>query len=121
MLSLDKYLHKIKPYLRNIIINFQNFDAWKIQLTIVINFIFLKDVEEKRIMDSNNTKIKFTPYSDANDVIDKPFKSLCSTCQENLETSIKGRDFIFDSVQLFYCQCHKVNFSRGGSYIDSPG
>ena len=81
----------------------------------------MKDVEEKRIMDSNNTKIKFTPYSDANDVIDKPFKSLCSTCQENLETSIKGSDFIFDSVQLFYCQCHKVNFSRGGSYIDSPG
>ena len=81
----------------------------------------MKDVEEKRIMDSNNTKIKFTPYSDANDVIDKPFKSLCSTRQENLETSIKGSDFIFDSVQLFYCQCHKVNFSRGGSYIDSPG
>ena len=38
-LSLDKYLYKIKPYLRNIIINLQNSDAWKIQLILEINFI----------------------------------------------------------------------------------
>ena len=29
-LSLDEYLHKIKPYLRNMRINLQNFDVWKI-------------------------------------------------------------------------------------------
>ena len=29
-------------------------------------------------------------------------------------------DFIFDPVQLLYYKCHKVNFRRGGSYIDSP-
>ena len=34
---------------------------------------------------------------------------------------MKGNDFIFDSVQLVYYQCHKVNFKRGGSYTDSPG
>ena len=35
---------------------------------------------------------------------------------------MKGRDFIFDSVQLMYCKvkCSKVNFKRGGSYVDSP-
>ena len=33
-LSLDKYLNKIKTYLRNIIINLQYFDTWKIPLTI---------------------------------------------------------------------------------------
>ena len=33
---------------------------------------------------------------------------------------MRGSDFIFDSVQLMYCKCHKVNFSRGGSFIDSP-
>ena len=35
---------------------------------------------------------------------------------------MKGGDFIFDSVQLMYCKCQKVNFGRGGSgsYIDSP-
>ena len=34
---------------------------------------------------------------------------------------MKGSDFIFDSVQLMYYKCHKVNFKRGGSYIDSTG
>ena len=33
---------------------------------------------------------------------------------------MKGSDFIFNSVQLMYYKCHKVNFIRGGSYIDSP-
>ena len=33
---------------------------------------------------------------------------------------MKGSDFIFDSVQLMYYKCHKVNFIRGDSYIDSP-
>ena len=33
---------------------------------------------------------------------------------------MKGSDFIFDPVQLMYYKCHKVNFRRGGSYIDCP-
>ena len=56
-LSLDEYLPKIKPYLTNIIINFQNSDALKIHLTIVINFISAKDVEEEHIMHSDNVNI----------------------------------------------------------------
>ena len=71
-------------------------------------------------MPSSSDNIKFTSYRDANDVIDKLFKSLRSIYQVNLETSMKGSDFIFDSVQILYYKCHKVNFSRGGSYIDSP-
>ena len=33
---------------------------------------------------------------------------------------MKGSVFIFDSVQLMYYKCHKVDFECGGSYIDSP-
>ena len=33
---------------------------------------------------------------------------------------MRGSDFIFDSVQLMYYKCHKLDFKRGGSYIDSP-
>ena len=32
---------------------------------------------------------------------------------------MRQSDFIFDSVQLMYNKCHKVNFKRSGSYIDS--
>ena len=84
-LSLDEYLHKIKPYLRNMRINLQNFDVWKIQLTIAITFISSKDAEDERVMHSSSGNLKFTPYSDANDVINKLFKSLRSRYQENLE------------------------------------
>ena len=32
---------------------------------------------------------------------------------------MRGSDFIFDSGQLMFYKCRKVNFRRGGSYIDS--
>ena len=46
--------------------------------------------------------------------------SLLSRYQTGLETSMRGRDFVFDSVELLYHKCHKINFKCGGSYIDSP-
>ena len=57
-------------------------------------------------------------YNDANEVADELFESLCSRYQGNLETPMRESDFIFDLVQ--YHKCHKVNFRRGGLYIDSP-
>ena len=101
-LSLDEYLNKIKPYLKDIISDLQNSDAWKIQLTTAINFLSTKDGEEEHVIHSSKGKIKFAPHSNSNNVIDEVFKSLRSRYQENLETSIKGSDFIFDSVQLMY-------------------
>ena len=66
----------------------------------------------------NNTK--FTSYDDANEVIDQIFDSLHSRHQDNTEASMRESDCIFDSVHLMYYKCHKVNFRRGSSYIDSP-
>ena len=60
-------------------------------------------------------------YNDANEVFDELFESLHSRYQGNLETSMRAKDFIFDSVQLMYYKCRKVNFSCDGSYIDFPG
>ena len=107
-LSLDEYLNKIEHYLRNIIMDLQNSVARKIQLAIVINFIFSKYAEEERVMHSISGSIKFTTYSDANKFVDK---SLHSRYHENLETSMKRSDFIFNSVQLINYKCHKVNLN----------
>ena len=41
-LSLDEYVNIFEPYLRNIIIDLQNSDTWKIKLTIAINYIYSK-------------------------------------------------------------------------------
>ena len=105
--------------MKNIIIDLQNSDTWKIQLALAINFISLKVTEEERLMHSTSGNIKLTSYNVANEVVDELFESLRSRYQVNLETSMRGSDIVFDLVQLLYYKCHEVNFKRGGSYIDS--
>ena len=46
--------------------------------------------------------------------------TLLNRYQNNLENLKKGSEFVFDFVHLLYYKCHKINLSRGGSYIDSP-
>ena len=71
-------------------------------------------------MHSRSDNIIFTSCNNANEVVDKLFESLCSRYQGYLETSMRGRDFVFDSVQLMYYKFHKVNFKCVGSYTYSP-
>ena len=71
-------------------------------------------------MHSKSDNIEFMVYDIANRVANELFESLLSRDQIGLETSMGGRDFIFDSVQLLYYKCHKINFKHGGSYIGSP-
>ena len=44
------------------IINLQKSDTWKIQLTIAINFVSSKDVDEERVMHSESDNIEFMSY-----------------------------------------------------------
>ena len=90
---LDEYLNKIKPYLRNMIINIQNSDTWKIQLIVAINFISSKDAQEKHVMHSTSDNKKFSSYNVANEVVHELFQSLRSTYQRNLEISMRGSHF----------------------------
>ena len=40
--------------------------------------------------------------------------------QEGLEESMRGSEFVYDSVNVLYYNLNKVSLSRGGSYIDFP-
>ena len=62
--------------MRDIIIDLQNSETSEIQITIAINFMSLKDDEEKRVMYGKTENIKFTSYSDPNKVADKLFDLL---------------------------------------------
>ena len=106
--------------MRDIIVNLQNSDTWKIQLTTAINFISSKDVDEDRVMYSKSDNIEFMLYDNANEFVNELFESLLSRYQIGLETSMRGSDFLFDSVQLLYYKCNKIKFKRGGLYIDAP-
>ena len=56
-------------------------------------------------MHSKISNIKCTSYNDANEVVDELLKSLNSRYQGNLETSMAGSEFVFDSVPLMYYKC----------------
>ena len=71
-------------------------------------------------MYSKSDNIEFMLYDNANEFVNELFESLLSRYQIGLETSMRGSDFLFDSVQLLYYKCNKIKFKRGGLYIDSP-
>ena len=56
---------------------------------------------------------------EAGEVIKKLFDSLKNRYQNNLQ-SMRGSKFVFDYIQLLYYKCHKINFNRDRSYLDSP-
>ena len=40
--------------------------------------------------------------------------------QEESEESMKGSEFVFDSVDFLLYKLHKISLNRSGSYIDFP-
>ena len=118
-LSVEEYLNKIRPYLKDIINNLKKSDTWKIQLTIANNFISSLDKKEDGVMHSKSDNIEIMINDETDEVIKELFDSLKNRYQNNLDL-IKGSDFVFDYVQLLSYKCHKINPNHSGSYIDSP-
>ena len=69
-------------------------------------------------MHSRSNDIELTSCNDTNGTIVELFKSLRSRHKGNLEISMK--ESVLFSIQFNWCKCHKVNFKRGGLFIDSP-
>ena len=93
-LSVEEYLNKIKPYLKDIN-NLKTPDAWKIQLTIVINFTlfatllavainFISSKYNYCVMHSKTDNKEININDKADEVIEKLFKSLLNRYQNNL-------------------------------------
>ena len=107
-LSVEEYLDKIKPYLKDIIIDLQKTDSWKIHLTIAIDFISSKFTDEEHVMYLKINDIEVMTHDNANEVVEEIFESLFCKYQIGLETSMKASDFIFDGVNLLYFKCHRI-------------
>ena len=54
ILSVEEYLNKINPYLKDNINNLKKPDTWKIQLTIANNFISSIDNDKECVMHSKS-------------------------------------------------------------------
>ena len=64
---------------------------------------------------SNNIEIMMGTETD--EIIQELFKSLLQRYQEGLEESMRGSEFVFDSVNSLYDKPHKISLNRGRSYI----
>ena len=93
---------------------------WKIQITMAINFITYKYSDETRTMHTKSNNIDIMVGSETNEIIINLFDSFLQKYQERLEESMRGSEFVYDSVGVLYYNFNKVSLSRGGSYIDSP-
>ena len=133
----EKYLKMIKPYLSDLINNHktpgfvryhsgdksrqeETSSQWETQLTMAINFIFSKDSDETRTMHTKSINVEIRIGIEADEVIKNLFESFLQKYQEGLEESMRGSEFVYDSVDVLYYNLNKVSLSRGGSYIDSP-
>ena len=85
------------------------------------NFISSKkDSDQTHTMRTKSDNIEIMMGSETNDIMEELFKSLLERYQERLEESMRGTEFIFDSVDTLYCNLNKTSLGRDGSYIDSP-
>ena len=137
ILTTSEYLDTIRPYLSDII-NYHKTQGkwkihsgntitehktqveWKIHLAVVINFIFLKCSGETPTMHAKRDNAEIMMGSETNEIIQELFKSFLQRYQEGLEESMRGSEFIFDSVDALYYDLNKISLSRCGSYIDPP-
>ena len=106
-LSLVEYLNIIRPYLRDMIDNHKAHSEWKIQLVMKIISVSSLDVNEIRIMHTKSDNIEIMIGIETSDIINELFRSLIKRYQENLETKMRGSEFIFYSVDLLYYILHK--------------
>ena len=68
---------------------------------------------------SNNIEIMVG--SETDEIIEELFKSLLQRYQEELEKSVKGSEFVFDSVNLLHYHLQKTSLKIiRSSYKDSP-
>ena len=67
---------------------------------------------------SNNVEIMMG--SETDQIIEELFESRLQLYQKDLEESMRGSEFVYDTVDVLYYNLNKVSLSRGGSYIDSP-
>ena len=92
-------------------------------MTIAINVISskdFKDSDETPALHFKSDNIEIMMGTETDKIIEEIFESLLQRYQDRLEESIKGGNFIFDSVDVLYYKLNKISLDRGRSCIDSP-
>ena len=85
-----------------------------------INFISSNDSDETRNMHTKSNNIEIMVGSKTDELIEGLFKYLLQRYQEGLEEPMKGSEFIFEFIIVYY-HLQITSLKRtGSSYMDSP-
>ena len=119
MINNHKTPKNVRFHPSNEVIDYETqFGEWKIQLTMQINSISSKDSGETRTMHTKSRNIEIMMRSKTNDIIEELRKCLLQNYQEE-EKSMRGSQFVRDSIDLLYYHLQKISLKRARSYIDS--
>ena len=70
---------------------------------------------------SRSDNIDIMTDNETGKIIEELLESLLQKYQKGLEESMKGSEFVFDSIDLLYYKLrNKVSLNRSGSFIGSP-
>ena len=73
-----------------------------------------KDSDKTRTMHTKSNNAEIMISSETNEIIMKLFKSFLEKYQEGLEESMRGSEFVYDSLDVLFYNLNKVSLSRGG-------
>ena len=99
---------KLKVHSHNKVIDYETqFGEWEIQLTMQISFVSSKHFEETRTIHTKSDNIEIIMGSETDDIINILFYSPLQRYREGLEEKMRGKGFIFDSVDLLHHHLQK--------------
>ena len=79
---------------------------------MTINFISSKDSEETRTMYTKSDNIEIIIGNKADEILKNFLNLFSQKSQEGLEESMRGSEFVFDSVDSLYYKLHKISLNR---------
>ena len=77
-----------------------------------------RDNDDTQLMHSKSDNIEIMIANKTDGIINELFESFLTRYQLGLE-SMKGNDFVFDSIDGMHYKCNKISLNCGGAYIDS--
>ena len=80
---------------------------------MAINFVSSKDSDQNRIMRTKSHNVEIMMGNETGEIIKELFESLLQNYQIDLEESMRGSEFSFNSVDLSYYHLLKISLNRG--------
>ena len=81
---------------------------------MTINFISSNDYDKTRIMASKSDNIEIMIGRETDENTEELFESFLQRYQKGLQKSMRGSEFIFDSIYILYYNLNKISLVRGG-------